>query len=150
MGGADKNRLRRENSENKEFGMKKRVGIWIDHRKAVVVSLTESGEETKQITSGMEKHVRFARGSSESGTSEDMRDRQFAGHLDSYYEIVLAEIRDAEAIFVFGPGEAKGELEKLLKTKGLGDCIVGVETADKLTDPQIIQKVRQRFIEKGM
>ena len=130
--------------------MKKRVGVWIDHRKAVVVSLTEKGEEIKQMPSGMEKHVRFARGSSEAGSSEDMRDRQFAGHLDSYYENVIAEIRDAEAILLFGPGEAKGELEKLLKSKGLGGCIVGVETVDKLTDPQIAEKVRRHFIEKGM
>ena len=113
------------------------------------MALTETGEEIKQITSGMEKHVRFARGSSEGGLSEDMRDRQFAGHLDSYYEIVLAEIRDAEAIFLFGPGEAKGELEKLLKAKGLGGCIVGIETVDKLTDPQIAEKVRRHFFEKG-
>ncbi len=100
--------------------MKKRVGVWIDHRKAVVVSLTEKGEEIKQMPSGMEKHVRFARGSSEAGSSEDMRDRQFAGHFDSYYENVVAEIRDAEAIFLFGPGEAKGELEETVEKQRIG------------------------------
>jgi hypothetical protein len=35
----------------------------IDHRKTVIVSVTDRGEETKQIESEMEKHVRFSGGS---------------------------------------------------------------------------------------
>jgi hypothetical protein len=125
--------------------MTKRVGVWIDHRKAVLVTLAENGEEIKQIASGMEKHVRIAGGSSEDGSTEDIRERQFAGHLAAYYEEIYAAIRDAEAIFLFGPGEAKGELEKLLKGKGLGKRIDGLETTDKMTDPQIAAEVRRHF-----
>jgi hypothetical protein len=128
--------------------MKRRAGVWIDHRKAVIVNLTDAGEEIKQITSGMEKHVRFSSGSSEAGSAEDMRDRQYAGHLAAYYGEVVAYIRDAEAILLLGPGEAKGELEKLLKGKGLGGCIAGMETADKMTDQQIAAKVRRHFFEQ--
>ena len=40
--------------------LKKKVGLWIDHRKAVIVSLTEDHEEIKSIASDMEKHVRFS------------------------------------------------------------------------------------------
>jgi uncharacterized ferredoxin-like protein len=128
--------------------MKKRVGLWIDHRRAVVVTLTEQGEDIRQISSGMEKHVRFAGGTSEDGSTEDIRERQFAGHLTAFYEEVAASVRDAEAIFLIGPGEAKRELEKLLKTKGLGKCIAGLETADKMTDRQIAAKVRHRFFDQ--
>jgi hypothetical protein len=46
---------------------------------------------------------------------------------------------------IFGPGEAKGELEKRLVNKGLGGRVVGIETVDKMTDRQIAAKVRQRF-----
>ena len=42
--------------------MKKQIGLWIDHRKAVIVIVTEEGEELKKITSNMEKHVRFTGG----------------------------------------------------------------------------------------
>jgi len=58
---------------------------------------------------------------------------------------VIASIRDAESILIFGPGETKGELEERLKKNGLGGRIVGVETADKMTDRQIAAKVRQHF-----
>jgi len=125
--------------------MKRKVGVWIDHRKAVIVLVTDEGEETRLIESSMEKHVRFASGSSEDGSAESTRDRQFASHLDGYYDKVIASIRDAESILIFGPGEAKGELEKRLENKELGGRIVGIETVDKMTDRQIAARVRQHF-----
>jgi len=125
--------------------MKRKVGLWIDHRKAVIVLVTDEGEETRLIESDMEKHIRFASGSSQDGSAESTRDRQFASHLGGYYDKVIACIRDAESILIFGPGEAKGELEKRLENKELGGRIVGIETVDKMTDRQIAARVRQHF-----
>jgi hypothetical protein len=125
--------------------MKKEIGLWIDHRKAVVVIVSEEGEEIKEITSHMEKHVRFSDGSSEDSSSEDVRDRQFGNHLNSYYDKVIAVIHDGDSIQIFGPGEAKGELEKRLKDKGFSGHIVSVEAVDKMTDRQVAAKVRERF-----
>ena len=126
--------------------MKSAAGMWIDHRKAVIVIVSDQGEETKQIESDMEKHVRFSGGSrSEQGGGEDQQDRQFTGHLNAYYDEVIAYLRDAESILIFGPGEAKGELEKRLASKGLSGRVVGIETVDKMTDRQIAAKVRQHF-----
>ena len=51
--------------------MKRQVGLWIDHRQAVIVTVADEGEEIKRITSNMEKHVRFASSSSEDGSAED-------------------------------------------------------------------------------
>ena len=126
--------------------MKKNIGLWIDHRKAVIVIVTEEGEELKKITSNMEKHIRFTDGNgSEDGSSEDVRDRQFGNHLNSYYDQVIAILRGADSIQIFGPGEAKGELEKRLEHEGLKAHILAVETMDKMTDRQISAKVRERF-----
>ena len=126
--------------------MKSAAGLWIDHRKAVIVIVSDDGEEPKQIESGMEKHTRFSGGSrSEQGGGEDQQDRQYTGHLNRYYDEVTSHLRDAESILIFGPGEAKGELEKRLANKGLGGRIVGIATVDKMTDRQIAAKVREHF-----
>jgi hypothetical protein len=126
--------------------MNKQAGLWIDHRKAVIVLVTDEGEEIKKIISGMEKHVRFTSGTgSEDGSSEDVRDRQFGNHLNIYYDQVVAVISDAETIQIFGPGEAKGELEKRLEHAGLKEHVLAIETMDKMTDNQIAAKVRERF-----
>jgi hypothetical protein len=125
--------------------MNKKVGLWIDHRKAVIVIITDEGEVTKQITSNMEKHVRFSTGESEEGAAEDTRDRQFGNHLNAYYDSVMAHLRDAQSIQIFGPGEAKGELEARLEKEGLKGRIIEIESKDKMTDRQVAAKVRQNF-----
>jgi stalled ribosome rescue protein Dom34 len=124
--------------------MKREVGMWIDHRKAVIVSVTDKGEETSLIRSNMEKHVRFS-GSPEI-SAEDQQDRRFTEHLSKYYDGVISNIRDAESILILGPGEAKEELKERLERNNLGGRIVGIETVDKMTDRQIAAKVRERFL----
>ncbi len=126
--------------------MKKQAGLWIDHRKAIIVLISDEGEEIQKIVSGMEKRVRFTGGTaSEDGSTEDVRDRQFGNHLNNYYDQVIAVVRDAESIQIFGPGEAKGELEKRLEHAGIKAHVLAVETEDKMTDRQISAKVRERF-----
>jgi hypothetical protein len=125
--------------------MKTNIGLWIDHRKAVIVSLTDSGENLREVPSHMEKHVRYSGGAADV-SGEDQRDMRFADHLARFYEKVIARIRNADAILILGPGEAKGELKARLEHESLGGSIVGIETADKMTDRQIAALVRSRFL----
>jgi hypothetical protein len=132
--------------------MRTNVGLWIDHRKAMVVAVTDKGEETGLIISKVEKHL------SRSGDSplkaphnpklvpaDDSRQRRLTGHLNIYYDAVIACIRDAQSILIFGPGEAKGELQRRLKKNNLDGRVVGVEAVERMTDRQIAAKVRQYF-----
>lgn len=131
--------------------MKKQVGLWIDHRDAKIVMMSPDPSDAKRtgvtdtVLSGVEKHLRFSGASAEDGSAEDQRDRQFASHLNKYYDEVIDYLHGADAIFIMGPGEAKGELKKRLVAKGQGERIVAVETVDKLTDRQIEAKVREHF-----
>jgi stalled ribosome rescue protein Dom34 len=126
--------------------MKKQAGIWIDHKEAFVVFVAEGAQPEQRMQSGIEKHVRYSgHAASQEGSADDQRDRQFAAHLVKYYDEVISHVRDADSILIFGPGEAKGELEKRLASKGLGMRVVGVEAADKMTDHQIAAKVRQHY-----
>ncbi len=132
--------------------MKREMGLWIDHRQAVIVVLLDHEVEVRHITSGMGKHIRYS-GASQSKTAvgshedsdEDSRDRRFDSHLGEYYDKVISQLRDADSILIIGPGEAKGELQKRLESEALGGHIVGVEAADKMTDGQITAAVRQHF-----
>jgi len=132
--------------------MKATVGLWIDHRKAIIVAVTDKGEETGLIISKVEKQLRRSGDSPLKGSYEpsqvpasDRRQKAFTGHLNIYYDAVIASIRDAASILIFGPGDAKGELKKRLKRNNLGERIVGIETVDKMTDRQIAEKVRKYF-----
>jgi len=130
--------------------MKKEVGLWIDHKKAVIVTFTDKGQEIKQIGAHSERSAQPSGGwASHSGKDygeSNREDRRATGHLDIYYDRVISFIHDAESILIFGPGEAKGEIKKRIEHKGLGGRIVGVETADQMTEPQIAAKAREHFL----
>ena len=76
---------------------------------------------------------------------DDSRQKTLTGHLNIYYDTVIAAIRGAESILIFGPGEAKDELKKRLERNNLGGRVLVIETIDKMTDRQIASKVRQSF-----
>jgi hypothetical protein len=131
-----------------------KVGLWIDHRKALIVAVTDKGEEIRLIISRVEKQPARSGGirsttayEAQRVPADDSRDRKFTGHLNIYYNAVIASIRDAESILILGPGEAKGELKKRLVRNKLGGRIVGMETIDRMTDRQIAAKVRRYFKE---
>jgi hypothetical protein len=132
--------------------MRTKVGLWIDHRKAIIVACTDKGEEIGLIISKVEKQLRRSGDSplkgpyeSQKVPADDSRQRTFTGHLKIYYDAVIASIRDAESILIFGPGEAKDELKQSLERNNLGGRIVGIEIVDKMTDRQIAAKVRKYF-----
>jgi hypothetical protein len=137
-----------------EQELKTKVGLWIDHRKAVIVTLanTDKNYQIKQIISHLESDARPAAGwPAHSGqdfrsNAEDRQERRVIGHLDRYYDEVITAIHEAKSILIFGPGEAKCELKKRIESKGLKGRRVAFETADEMTEPQIAAKVRQHFL----
>ena len=125
--------------------MNKRVGLWLDRKKAVIVSITDNIEAKRIITSDMEHYVLYSTTVPGDGSPENIRDRRFWNHLGEYYDNIITYIHDAKAIQIFGPDQAKYELKKHLETAGLSEYIVSIEDVDKLTDLQIATKVEQRF-----
>ena len=132
--------------------MKRKAGLWIDHRKAVIVLLSDDDEDIKVVKSNVEKHIQRAAGSRSCGPfesqavpSDDRQQRKFTEHLNAFYTEVISCICNADSILIMGPGEAKGELKKHLEHEGLSGCIVELETVDKMTNPQIVAKARQYF-----
>lgn len=132
--------------------MKTRAGLWIDHRQAVVVIVSDTGEEIKKIASDAEKQLRRTGSTPLQGNFEaqkvpadDTQQRIFTAQLKTFYDEVIEVLRDAESVLIMGPGVAKNELNARLEENNLGDRVSAVETVDNMTDPQIAAKVRQHF-----
>ena len=132
--------------------MKTNIGLWIDHRKAVIVLDFSAEEGIKIIFSDTERQPGRIHGERSIAPFEtllvqadDVQERKFTAHLHHYYAEVVECVRHAKALLVFGPGEAKGQLVKELEQALPKDCIVTVETADKMTDRQIAAHVRDHF-----
>ena len=128
--------------------MATKAGVWIDHKQAIVVLVGDAGDEIKKIKSSV-KPARSTKGSKPKNwytpndfVAEDRLERRVGNELHKFYDEVIAAILGSKALLILGPGEAKGEFVKRLKSKKLGGINVEVETADKMTDRQIAAKVR--------
>ncbi|MDB6025651.1 MAG: hypothetical protein JWM68_1874 [Verrucomicrobiales bacterium] len=131
--------------------MKTNAGLWIDHREAIIVVLSQAGEETKRVQSSVEKQLRRS-GEPSTGSfdaqkvpADDSRERAYTGHLAHYYDEIVAYLHDAGSIVIFGPGEAKGELKKRFEKHKNETRTIEIETADKMTEPQVMAHVRHHF-----
>ena len=133
--------------------MNHKVGIWIDHKKAVIVSTSADHVSAKTLESEVGSHARYSGRAGyptaegpQAGGGEKKYEERYGQHLDRYYDEVISQLGQPEALLIFGPGEAKLQLkERLSRSKVLSDHIVGIETTDKLTDPQIVAKVKEHF-----
>jgi hypothetical protein len=132
--------------------MRTNVGLWIDHRKAIVVTVAARGDVTGLVISTVEKHLSRSgdsplkgRYESHNVPADDSRQRTFTEHLNIYYDAIIACIGRAESVLIFGPGEAKGELKKRLKRKNFGGRILRFETVSRMTNGQIAAKIREHF-----
>jgi hypothetical protein len=126
------------------------AGIWIDHHKAVILLITEAGENMRQVLSDDNKEPQAACGARAKSAytrndfvAEDKLERKAESHLNKYYDDVIACLHNADSIWILGPGEAKGELKKRIESKKLRGKIARVETVDKMTDHEIAEHVRQ-------
>ena len=133
--------------------MNHKVGIWIDHKKAVIVSVSADRVTAKTLDSEVGRHGRYSGRAGyptpdgpQDGGGERNYEQRYGQHLDRYYDEVIRQLGQPEALLIFGPGEAKLQLkERLSRSRALPECVVGIETTDKLTDPQIAAKVKEHY-----
>ena len=123
--------------------MNHNVGIWIDHKRAVIVSVAPGRVTSETLESDVKAHPRY---SEQDGGGEKKYEERHDQHLDRYYDEVISRLGQPDGLLIFGPGEAKLELkERLSRSKAPSRRPIDVESADKLTDPQIVAKVKEHF-----
>jgi len=141
--------------------MKTCIGVWLDHHKAVIVSIGRAESEQEEnptsitrIESGVMRRVRPSGGSRtrktpygpQEAVAEGKIEKRYHQELRRYYRKIIGALRYGDKFIILGPGEAKIELKKELEAdKSLVEKLVGVETADKMTHRQIAATVRKYF-----
>ena len=156
-------------------GMKKKVGVWIDTEKAVIISLngvehraniqhSQSGErirkspkisdETYQIISSpIQTKLRlpgdtkeFARSGNQHYSTEIKNMHKLKNVKQQFFKIILQGIKDADEFVLFGPSLIKKEFETLMcKYPQIHSHLLSVESADVMTDKQMVQWVENYF-----
>ncbi len=120
--------------------MKNNAGLWVDRANAVIVLLTDGDEEIKYIDSDTRNHP------NSNEFADDIRLSVEKEYLKRYYDEIITCVSEAESVFIFGPGEAKDQLKKRFEGSDHSGKTLVVETADKMTEPQVAAKVRNHFL----
>lgn len=135
--------------------MEKQVGIWIDSKKAIIVTLQGQKEEKiTEIDSDVENSVyhnkegdkgTFSR--NHHGDSERKFDNRKKEELNYYLKSVINFIKKSDYLYLFGPGKTKIKLEQLIQDeKSLGKInLKAVETTDNMTLNQIVAHVKDFY-----
>lgn len=124
--------------------MEKKTGIWIDTKKAKIVTLTNDQKQIKTIDSDIETRERIAGESKKFGRFGDAyldfektKELKIKKQTKDFIHLVMHEITGSDSIVIFGPASMKHELEKEIKSDHqLSSKLKGVVAADSMTDNQ--------------
>lgn len=132
--------------------MQTTAGIWIDHRRAVVVRISKKAEQVRRITSSVEKQLRRSGRTHPRATYEsrgkaagELREREFRSPPANFYDEVIACLDGATTILIFGSGDAKDGLLQRIEGKAVPGRSVSLATAAKMADAEIIAEVQKQI-----
>ena len=102
------------------------VGIWIDLKEAMIVTLIDGRPVVEIVQSTTEKRCHH--------------------RALTFYDMVIEAVGDAGHLYIFGPDHSKDELAaEVEKIRHHHYHIDAVEFADKLTENQVVSKVKSYF-----
>lgn len=130
-----------------------RAGVWIDSKKAVIVTLLNQQERMEKVYSEIESRKRipgegkqYTRMGKQYFSFEKKEEEKSNHQMKSYFQQVIKKIIGINDLIIMGPASSKLGLEKeLLKSKAGIPIHVKVITAGRLTERQIVAAIKRYF-----
>jgi len=86
--------------------MNHNVGIWIDHKRAVIVTVSEGRVTSETVESDVDAHPRYS--GQQDGGGEKKYEERHGQHLDRYYDEVISRLGQPDGLLILGPVRPKG------------------------------------------
>lgn len=133
--------------------MKKKIGIWIDTKQAVVIKLNDKEHILKKILSQIEtrervpgEHKKFGRFGNQYMTYEKNRKNRKNQQVQRFFKLLIKEIENCQTVVLVGPSKMKNEFAKEIKnTMRLKNKLIGVANSDSLTENQMVAWVKNYY-----
>ncbi|HVF80919.1 MAG TPA: hypothetical protein VM884_03255 [Flavisolibacter sp.] len=125
----------------KQKTQKQYAGVWLDNTKAIIITDT-SESDTSEYTILNKVKAKEAQG----GGSEHSMNNAKQSDMLKYYKTVSNLLLDYDEILVFGPGKSQEQFQHHLQQDAqFNSKKITIDTAEQLTDPQMIARVREHF-----
>jgi len=116
-------------------------GVWLDNHQAVIISHNSDNDNEEYAVHNKVEAPEM----NEGGSEHAMNNAKKADTL-KYFKSVASRLLSFDRIYIFGPGKAQEQFQNHLKEDAqFNDKKITIGTADNLTDPQMIAKVRDFY-----
>jgi len=130
-----------------------KTGVWLDKKKAIIVTIHNGKTSVSTLLSNIEDfRIHGGSGTRLKGGPQDVvQDSKYLERekhqLKRYFEAIILEIQKANAIVLFGPAETCSKLYKYMGKRytDLSENIKDVVKSDSMTKPQIKSWVETFF-----
>lgn len=123
------------------MGNKNKLGIWMDYANAILIDL-DKNEITQTIVSDFDFDTQTAA----LQRSENIMHNKERQMNESYYKEIGMEILKYDHVLLFGPTNARLELNNYLQDDSkFKEIQFDVQSADKMTDNEKVAFVRDHF-----
>jgi stalled ribosome rescue protein Dom34 len=120
------------------------LGIWIDRKQAVIVSVARDHSALTRLRSSIRPHGRY-HGPHDSGGEKKYEARHEQG-MAHYLDAVARHVERGDEVLILGPGETRRALAKhIAQIKSLKGVTTRTSSADKISDTQLVARVRKRY-----
>ncbi|MDA3952953.1 MAG: hypothetical protein PF485_04860 [Bacteroidales bacterium] len=124
---------------------KKKLGVWMDHTIAHIIELNNNAITLNTIESLFLQDEKQNFGKDESLKHNIEQDQH-----SEFYKRLSTVIMDYSEVILFGPTNAKTELNNLLKKNShFNNIKIDIETTDNLTENQMHAFVKEHFEKNG-
>ena len=103
-----------------------RVGIWIDHKRAVIVSVSEGRVTSETLESDVEAHPRYS--GQQDGGGEKKYEERHGQRLDRYYDEVISRLGEPDGLLIIRALYVSRKRSIACRTRASSSRTVGVFT----------------------
>lgn len=123
----------------KQNNQKQYAGVWLDNTKAMIITNT-SGSGDYAIQDKVKARE------NQSGGSEHAINNAKQSETLKYFKSLASLLTNYDEILLFGPGKSQEQLQNHLQEDAqFKNKQITIDSAEHLTDPQMIAKVRDFF-----
>jgi stalled ribosome rescue protein Dom34 len=124
--------------------MNGKLGIWIDHKQATIVSVAREHSLVTRVRSALRPHAHYH--GAQDGGGEKKYEARHEQQVKHFVDAVARHIERGDDVLVLGPGETKSALvRRIRQIKSLSGVTTTTRSADRLTEAQLVATVRKRY-----
>jgi len=125
----------------KQNNQKQYAGVWLDNQQAIIIT-NDLGNDNGDYTI----HEKVKSNGNHSGGNEHSMNNAKQSDSLKYFKSLSTLLEPYDEILIFGPGKSQEQFQNHLQENAqFKSKKITIDSANQLTDPQMIAKVREFF-----